>query len=79
MSIPHTNENEAILRGFRIPKDSIIQANIYSSHMDPLYWDEPRQFNPERFLHDGKIKKNKAFMPFSIGKYLVSIKISKII
>ncbi|XP_045203041.2 cytochrome P450 2J2-like [Mercenaria mercenaria] len=66
-SVPHTNENEATLRSYRIPKDSIVQANLLSSHMDPRYWDEPQQFKPERFLQDGKIKKNKAFMPFSVG------------
>lgn len=68
LSVPHTNEAETTVRGYRIPKDTIIHSNIYSSHMDPLYWDNPHKFNPERFLQDGKIKRNKAFMPFGIGK-----------
>lgn len=67
LSVPHTNEKETHFRGYRIPKDSLIQANLMSSNMDPKYWDEPELFKPERFLQDGNIKKNPALIPFSTG------------
>jgi len=38
--------------------------------MDPKHWDNPTWFNPERHIKDGKIKKNPAFMPFSVGMFV---------
>jgi len=35
--------------------------------MDPKHWDNPTLFDPERHIKDGKIQKNPAFMPFSVG------------
>jgi len=39
--------------------------------MDPKHWDTPTWFNPERHIKDGKIKKNPAYMPFSVGTLLL--------
>lgn len=66
-TVPHTSEKETMFRGYRIPKNSLIQGSLLSSNMDPKHWDEPETFSPDRFLQDGKIKKNTAFIPFSLG------------
>lgn len=67
LSVAHTNLQETSFHGYKIPKDSIIHANLYSSNMDTKYWESPEQFKPERFLRDGNITKNPALLPFSIG------------
>jgi len=38
--------------------------------MDPKHWDNPTLFDPERHMKDGKIQKNPAFMPFSVGMFI---------
>lgn len=69
VSLPHTCLKETTFRGYRIPKHSLILANLQSSNMDPKYWEEPELFRPERHLKDGKVVKNPAFVPFSVGRY----------
>ncbi|XP_053383763.1 cytochrome P450 2J4-like [Mercenaria mercenaria] len=66
-SVPHTNEVDVTFEGYFIPRRTLIVANLYSSNMDPRHWNRPEIFNPERFIEDGKLKKNPALIPFSIG------------
>lgn len=56
--------------GFKIPKDTVILANLRDAHYDKGYWVDPHNFRPERFIDDAnqKIVKHEAFMPFSTGK-----------
>lgn len=49
---------------FTIPKNVIVLFNLYSIHMDESYWKNPFQFQPERFLEDGKHKLHENFIPF---------------
>jgi hypothetical protein len=37
---------------------------------DEKYWQNPKEFRPERFLENGKYMstRSKAFMPFSVGR-----------
>jgi len=67
LSLPHTNDEDTYIDGYFIPKHCIVQANLFSSNMDPKHWDEPQLFNPDRFIEQGKLKKNPALIPFSIG------------
>lgn len=37
--------------------------------MDPNLWEEPKKFNPSRFIDEnGKIKRPEFFMPFGVGR-----------
>jgi 26-hydroxylase len=37
--------------------------------MDPNLWDEPKKFNPSRFIDEnGKIRRPEYFMPFGVGR-----------
>lgn len=56
--------------GYRIPKDTVILANLRDAHHDKEYWVDPHVFRPERFIDETgeKIVRHDAFMPFSAGK-----------
>lgn len=46
----------------------MIFLNNYDLNYGHELWDEPEQFIPERFLHDGVIVKPDHFFPFSTGR-----------
>ncbi|KAL3878368.1 hypothetical protein ACJMK2_030727 [Sinanodonta woodiana] len=57
------------LKGYFIPENTVIITNLESSNMDSKYWDNPKEFRPERFLDEsGELVRNPAFLPFSTGK-----------
>ncbi|XP_022240359.1 cytochrome P450 2U1-like isoform X2 [Limulus polyphemus] len=69
LSIFHSNPVETTFHGYTIPKRSIILANLWTVHRDPLEWPDPDKFVPSRFLdHDGKVVQKKGYIPFGIGK-----------
>ncbi|XP_013774212.1 cytochrome P450 2U1-like [Limulus polyphemus] len=69
LSIFHCNPVETTLRGYTIPKRSVILANLWNVHRDPIHWPNPDKFDPLRFLdQDGKVIKREGFIPFSVGK-----------
>ncbi|MEW8545250.1 MAG: cytochrome P450 [Candidatus Thiodiazotropha sp.] len=69
LAVPHSVADDVIFKGYLIPKDTTIIANLNSIMMDPNIWIEPGKFNPERFLTpDGKtLKIPEEFIPFSLG------------
>lgn len=47
---------------------TICWVPIYSLHTDPKHFDNPRQFDPNRFLQDGRrIINSGAYIPFGLG------------
>ncbi|XP_071546258.1 cytochrome P450 2L1-like isoform X2 [Panulirus ornatus] len=58
------------LRGFLIPKGTILTAVSFAMHHDPRYWDRPDEFLPERWLDEqgNFVSKKEGFMPFGVGK-----------
>ncbi|KAK2059981.1 cytochrome P450 [Colletotrichum caudatum] len=50
MGLPHMNTEETTYRGYRIPKSSILMANIWAFTHDPTVYKNPMEFWPERFL-----------------------------
>ena len=46
----------------------MVLTHLESVHTDHNYWDNAREFIPDRFLQDGKIEEKEAFYPFSSGK-----------
>ena len=68
-AIPHATTEDVELEDFILPKGTTVMANLYSSHMDPEYWQEPDRFDPTRFLDtNGQLINHESYMPFSIGK-----------
>ncbi|XP_021957315.1 methyl farnesoate epoxidase [Folsomia candida] len=68
--VQHKAMKDQEYKGYLIPKDTVITANVYHIHFDPKIWGDPENFRPERFLSpDGKtFKKHDALIPFSTGR-----------
>ncbi|XP_052057805.1 cytochrome P450 2B5-like [Mytilus californianus] len=69
IGLPRACMEDVSISGRIIPKHSVIIPHFMSAHYDEKYWENPTEFQPERFLtDDGKhIKHHKAFHPFSLG------------
>ena len=69
-AVPHLTLNDTTLCGYRIPKDTIVFANIESVHLDPKCWEDPAVFNPYRHIDkDGKLVTSQGnFYPFGAGR-----------
>lgn len=53
--------------GYFIPKGSDVVVAIYATHQHPAFWDNPRGFDPERFLGKAAERHHFAYLPFSAG------------
>ncbi|XP_019631181.1 PREDICTED: cytochrome P450 2U1-like [Branchiostoma belcheri] len=69
-ALPHTTTETVKVREYDIPKGTQVLPNLYSLHMDPVYWPDPDRFDPERFLdaEGNVINKPESFMPFGGGR-----------
>ncbi|XP_075544330.1 cytochrome P450 2H2-like isoform X1 [Dermacentor variabilis] len=57
--------------GYYVTAGTMVVANLWSLHNDPLHWSEPLKYDPTRFLNaDGTEveKKPEAFLPFGAGR-----------
>jgi cytochrome P450 len=53
--------------GYRIKKDTLIGISFYALHRNPKYWENPEDFNPERFLGEQRKESMNYFYPFGAG------------
>ncbi|XP_043711292.1 flavonoid 3'-monooxygenase CYP75B137-like [Telopea speciosissima] len=47
---PRCPSQSCIVKGYMVPKGSMIFVNAWAIHRDPKYWKNPLEFRPERFL-----------------------------
>jgi len=64
-AILHSTSEDTTLRGFELPKGSIVMANLYNVHHDPETWKDPENFRPERFLEINKTEGSSSSSPTS--------------
>ena len=77
IALPHLTSADAAIRGHFIPKGTLVIPNVWGVHHDAKMWKDPDVFDPERFLENGNIKKNNAWMVFGAGKHTsVFVKVS---
>jgi len=73
LSVVHRNMADTSVNGYFIPKNSLTFPNLYACNYDPERWENPMEFNPQRFLStddDGRLKYSpiEELIPFGIGK-----------
>ena len=70
LALPHKAIEDTTLRGYRVPKDTIVYTNTEAVHMNPQCWEDPTVFNPYRHIDEnGKLVANPDnFFPFSGGR-----------
>ncbi|EJD39014.1 cytochrome P450 [Auricularia subglabra TFB-10046 SS5] len=68
LAVPHIVTEEDTYHGYRIPKGSIVIANVWSILHDPQKYPDPEMFRPERHLsHDVKVNPNPYTYAFGFG------------
>ncbi|XP_077997346.1 cytochrome P450 2J2-like [Glandiceps talaboti] len=67
LGLRHATSTNVRFRGFDISEKTTVVANMYSVHNDERYWTNPHTFNPSRWIEDGELVKQNAFVPFSLG------------
>uniref|UniRef100_A0A8C0S2T7 Cytochrome P450 n=1 Tax=Canis lupus familiaris TaxID=9615 RepID=A0A8C0S2T7_CANLF len=69
MGVPRALARTTCFRGYTLPQGTEVFPLLGSVLHDPEIFDEPEEFNPDRFLDaDGRFQKQEAFLPFSLGK-----------
>lgn len=48
--LPHSNIKPTQIDGYDVPPSSVVMVNTWAISRDPSLWDEPTQFNPDRFI-----------------------------
>uniref|UniRef100_A0ACD5XXG0 Uncharacterized protein n=1 Tax=Avena sativa TaxID=4498 RepID=A0ACD5XXG0_AVESA len=76
--VPHSPSATSTVGGYSVPEGSRVFINVWAIHRNPLVWNEPVEFNPERFAAgkegDGGKKwdftsgKQFDYMPFGSGR-----------
>uniref|UniRef100_I3NA55 Cytochrome P450 1A n=2 Tax=Ictidomys tridecemlineatus TaxID=43179 RepID=I3NA55_ICTTR len=71
-TIPHSTTRDTALNGFHIPKERCVFINQWQVNHDPKLWEDPFEFQPERFLTANNRAINKTvsekMMLFGLGK-----------
>nr|XP_042127814.1 cytochrome P450 2B1 isoform X2 [Peromyscus maniculatus bairdii] len=68
IGVPHRVTKDTLFRGYLLPKNTEVYPILSSALHDQRYFAQPDTFNPDHFLDaNGALKKNEAFMPFSIA------------
>ncbi|KAL0312785.1 UNVERIFIED_CONTAM: Labd-13Z-ene-9,15,16-triol synthase, chloroplastic [Sesamum radiatum] len=72
--IPRLPSRSSVLGGYTIPKGSRVILNVWSNYKDPLVWENPSEFKPERFLNNTNkwdyMGNNFHYLPFGSGRRL---------
>ncbi|XP_070802530.1 cytochrome P450 2J2-like [Pituophis catenifer annectens] len=67
--LPRQSTKDVEMRGYHIPKGTVIVPDLRSILLDPEQWETPKEFNPNHFLDkDGKFIDREEFLPFGLGQ-----------
>ncbi|XP_015684092.2 cytochrome P450 2J2-like [Protobothrops mucrosquamatus] len=69
VGFPRQTTKDVTVKGYHIPKKTMILPDLRSVLLDPEQWETPEEFNPNHFLDkDGKFIEREEFLPFGIGQ-----------
>jgi cytochrome P450 len=71
LGIPHESMETTTVLGFKFPTKTRLFLNLYAIQRDPMMWEWPLEFDPERFVKNPEIDvrgKHLQLMPFGTGR-----------
>lgn len=74
LSLPHYSFESCEINGYHIPANTRLITNVWAIGRDPDAWDNPLEFDPDRFLPGGKAYNIEPhgndfeFIPFGAGR-----------
>ncbi|OAY50485.1 cytochrome P450 83B1-like [Manihot esculenta] len=68
--LPRESMENCVLDGYDIPAKTIVYVNTWAIGRDPEIWENPEEFNPERFINSSIDLKGQDFelTPFGAGR-----------
>ncbi|KAI8377163.1 cytochrome P450 [Choanephora cucurbitarum] len=64
---PRTIQEDTVLSGTMIPNGTNVIVDIYGLHHNEHVWEDPENFNPDRFSEGDTPTKGAPWIPFSTG------------
>lgn len=66
--MPHESSENCRIGGFRVLRGTMVLVNMWAIQNDPKLWEEPRKFEPERFINMEGQRKGFELLPFGAGR-----------
>lgn len=66
--IPRSLTQDVDVDGYRLDAGTLVSVSIYALHRDPTLWDDPLEFDPDRFLPERSEGRSRwQYLPFGGG------------